>query len=144
MMSKCCIKGAKCRTPLGMESLKIPDSAITASSSFEDKSVGPKSASNATVSNWFQLPLHETQMDLSICTEIFIFRIMSVIDICFRKEFAHKICILTFYLLKVDCRIKIFVSGPGLLLFCIMFRQLLATISIDIVLIWFVLSKKKS
>jgi hypothetical protein len=35
---------AKCENSLGMENLKIPDSAITASSSFEDQSVGPKSA----------------------------------------------------------------------------------------------------
>lgn len=35
---------SQCENPLGMESKIIPDSAITASSSYEDKSVGPKSA----------------------------------------------------------------------------------------------------
>lgn len=34
----------QCANSLGMENFKIPDSAITASSSFEDQSVGPKSA----------------------------------------------------------------------------------------------------
>lgn len=34
----------KCILPLGMEEGKIPDEAITASSSYEMKSVGPQNA----------------------------------------------------------------------------------------------------
>ena len=35
---------AQCRNSLGMQSGEIPDAAITASSSFDDASVGPKNA----------------------------------------------------------------------------------------------------
>jgi hypothetical protein len=34
----------ECRTALGMEEGRIPDTAITASSSYEAKSVGPQNA----------------------------------------------------------------------------------------------------
>lgn len=49
MLVTCLIIGisfilASCEGSLGMENFKIPDSAITASSSYEDQSVGPKSA----------------------------------------------------------------------------------------------------
>ena len=35
---------AQCRDSLGMKSKEIPDSSITASSSYDDSTVGPKSA----------------------------------------------------------------------------------------------------
>ncbi|KAK6628660.1 hypothetical protein RUM43_002475 [Polyplax serrata] len=37
-------KSRECRTALGMEAGRIPDSAISASSSYEAKSVGPQNA----------------------------------------------------------------------------------------------------
>ena len=39
-----CVFAGQCQTALGMESGAIPDHAITASSSFEEGSVGPESA----------------------------------------------------------------------------------------------------
>ncbi|KAL3871566.1 hypothetical protein ACJMK2_039557 [Sinanodonta woodiana] len=42
---------AQCRNSLGMQSGEIPDSAITASSSYEDSSVGPKNARIRTEKN---------------------------------------------------------------------------------------------
>ncbi|XP_052789202.1 discoidin domain-containing receptor 2-like isoform X2 [Mya arenaria] len=42
---------AQCRTSLGMQSGEIPDSAITASSSFNDDSVGPRNARIRTETN---------------------------------------------------------------------------------------------
>jgi len=42
-----CLSVGECRTALGMNSGEIPDSAITASSSFDPLSVGPTSARSA-------------------------------------------------------------------------------------------------
>lgn len=39
-----CVFAGQCQTALGMESGAIPDHAITASSSYEEGSVGPESA----------------------------------------------------------------------------------------------------
>lgn len=41
---KHCLFPVQCRDSLGMQSGDIPDSAITASSSFDDDTVGPKFA----------------------------------------------------------------------------------------------------
>lgn len=40
----CVCVAVTCRSPLGMFSGDIPDSAITASSSHDDKNVGPQNA----------------------------------------------------------------------------------------------------
>ncbi|CAG7733957.1 unnamed protein product [Allacma fusca] len=45
--------GDDCVHPLGMESGKIPTSRITASSSFDEKSVGPQNARLRIPSMWF-------------------------------------------------------------------------------------------
>lgn len=42
------VTGDTCKTPLGMQSETIPDSAITASSSYDPDSVGPTRARSAT------------------------------------------------------------------------------------------------
>ncbi|KAL3871563.1 hypothetical protein ACJMK2_039554, partial [Sinanodonta woodiana] len=45
------LRSSKCRDTLGMQSGKIPDSAITASSSYDDVMVGPKNARIRTEQN---------------------------------------------------------------------------------------------
>ena len=44
ILSTICVFSEQCRASLGMQSGEIPNSAITASSSFNDDSVGPSNA----------------------------------------------------------------------------------------------------
>jgi len=50
VMNACDTVSANCRKSLGMHSGAIPDSAITASSSYDSASVGPSNARCAAVS----------------------------------------------------------------------------------------------
>ena len=51
MYQPCFSIPAQCRDSLGMQSKEIPDHAITASSSYDDSTVGPKNARYVCLTN---------------------------------------------------------------------------------------------